>query len=210
MSKLLSQLTITYAEIQNLVPYARNARTHSEAQIAQIAASIQEWGWTIPVLVDEAGLIIAGHGRILAARFLGITDVPVMVAMGWSDAKKRAYMLADNKLALNAEWDLDKLAIELAQFAGSDFDISLIGFNEGELGALLHEPTDPDLEWQGMPEYDHEDKTAFKSLTVHFADQKAVDDFVAMVGQQITPKTRFLWFPQPVIETYADKKYKAA
>jgi ParB-like chromosome segregation protein Spo0J len=77
--------------VAKLVPNARNARTHSDGQIAQLAASIEEWGWTIPVLVDEAGLIIAGHGRILAAYRLGIEDVPVMVAAGWSDAKKRAY-----------------------------------------------------------------------------------------------------------------------
>jgi DNA modification methylase len=124
--------------VSKLVPNARNARTHSDEQIAQIAASIQEWGWTIPVLVDEVGLIIAGHGRILAAHLLGIKDVPVMVATGWSDAKKRAYMLADNKLTLNAEWDLDRLATELAELSGSDFDVSLIGFSVSELDELLY------------------------------------------------------------------------
>ena len=97
--------------VAKLVPNARNARTHSDEQVAQLAASIEEWGWTIPVLVDEAAGIIAGHGRVMAAHRLGIEDVPVMVAAGWSDAKKRAYMLADNKLTLNAEWDLERLAI---------------------------------------------------------------------------------------------------
>jgi ParB-like chromosome segregation protein Spo0J len=85
------------------VPNARNARTHSDEQVTQLAASIEEWGWTIPVLVDEAGGIIAGHGRVMAAHRLDLEDVPVMVAAGWSDAKKRAYMLADNQLTLNAE-----------------------------------------------------------------------------------------------------------
>src|SRR5437763_2619944 len=88
--------------VERLVPYARNARTHSDAQVAQIAASIREWGWTMPVLADEAGGVIAGHGRILAAQRLGLAEVPVMVARGWSEAQKRAYVLADNKLALNA------------------------------------------------------------------------------------------------------------
>jgi hypothetical protein len=120
-----------------LVPAARNARTHSKEQIMQLAASIEEWGWTIPVLIDEAGGIIAGHGRVLAAHRLSIEDVPVMVAAGWSDAKKRAYMLADNKLTLNAEWDLDRLAIEIAELRASDFDVSLIGFNESEIEDLL-------------------------------------------------------------------------
>lgn len=99
--------------IANLIPYARNARTHSDAQVAQIAASIREWGWTVPVLIDEVDGIIAGHGRVLAAQRLGLTDVPVMVAAGWSEAQRRAYVLADNKLALNAGWDEALLAVEL-------------------------------------------------------------------------------------------------
>lgn len=90
--------------LASLTPYARNARTHSAAQVDQIAASIREWGWTMPVLVDEAGGVIAGHGRILAAQKLGFTEVPVMVAAGWSEAQKRAYVIADNKLAMNAGW----------------------------------------------------------------------------------------------------------
>jgi len=91
--------------LASLVPYARNARTHSPAQVDQIAASIREWGWTMPVLADEAGGLIAGHGRVLAAQKLGLADVPVMVARGWTEAQKRAYVLADNKLALNAGWN---------------------------------------------------------------------------------------------------------
>jgi ParB-like chromosome segregation protein Spo0J len=128
--------------VAKLVPNARNARTHSDEQVAQLAASIEEWGWTIPVLVDEAGGIIAGHGRVMAAHRLGIEDVPVMVAACWSDAKKRAYMLADNKLTLNAEWDLDRLAIEIAELRASDFDISLIGFSESEIDDLLKADAD--------------------------------------------------------------------
>jgi DNA modification methylase len=123
--------------LAKLVPNSRNARTHSDEQVTQLAASIEEWGWTIPVLVDEAGGIIAGHGRVMAAHRLGLEDVPVMVAAGWSDSKKRAYMLADNKLTLNAEWDLDRLAIEIAELRASDFDISLIGFDESEIDELL-------------------------------------------------------------------------
>src|SRR5437764_1498098 len=84
--------------LDRLIPYARNARQHSDAQVGQIAASIREWGWTIPILADEDGGLIAGHGRVLAARKLGLAEVPVMVARGWSEAQKRAYILADNKL----------------------------------------------------------------------------------------------------------------
>jgi ParB-like chromosome segregation protein Spo0J len=119
-------------DITRLTPYARNSRTHSDEQIGQIAASIKEWGWTTPVLVDEDGSIIAGHGRTLAAQRLKMTEVPVMVAKGWSDAKKRAYVLADNKLALNAGWDNEMLALELAEIGELGFDLELIGFDPSE------------------------------------------------------------------------------
>jgi DNA modification methylase len=134
--------------LDRLTPYARNARTHSETQVAQIAASIQEWGWTVPVLVDEAGTIIAGHGRVLAAQRLGFADVPVMIARGWSEAKRRAYVLADNKLTLNGGWDEAMLRAELADLAGMGADLSLTGFSDEELAALAAEQgaglTDPD------------------------------------------------------------------
>src|SRR4051794_6987900 len=109
--------------VERLVPYARNARTHSDAQVAQIAASICEWGWTMPVLADDAGVLIAGHARVLAARNLGIRDIPVIVARGWTEAQKRAYVLADNKLALNAGWDLEQLKLELSDLQAMGADL---------------------------------------------------------------------------------------
>lgn len=124
-------------KIDKLIPYARNARTHSEAQVNQIAASIKEWGWTTPVLVDEQGGIIAGHGRTLAAQKLKMTEVPVMVAKGWSDAKKRAYIIADNKLAQNADWDNEMLALELGELGDLGFDLDLTGFAADEIAELL-------------------------------------------------------------------------
>jgi len=125
--------------VENLVPYARNSRTHDDAQVAQIAASIKEWGWTTPVLIDEAGMLIAGHGRILAAQRLGLTQVPAMTARGWSEAQKKAYVIADNKLALNAGWDNDLLKIELADLRHEDFDLRLTGFDGDELSRLMAE-----------------------------------------------------------------------
>jgi DNA modification methylase len=134
--------------IDRLVPYARNARTHSNVQIDQIAASIREWGWTNPILLAEDGTIIAGHGRVLAARKLRIQQIPVMVAAGWSEAQKRAYALADNKLALNAGWDDAMLALEFADITELGFDLGLIGFSEEEIAALNANSgaglTDPD------------------------------------------------------------------
>ena len=146
-SKLWPADKVERRPIEELVPYAHNARTHSDAQVDQIATSIREWGWTTPVLVTADGTIIAGHGRVLAARKLGLVDVPVMVAMGWSKAQIKAYVLADNKLALNAGWDEEVLALELAELAEIDFDVGLIGFSDAELLRLSASEvglTDPD------------------------------------------------------------------
>ena len=133
-------------KVEELIPYARNARTHTDEQVAQVAASMREWGWTNPVLVDETNTILAGHARVLAARKLGLAEVPVVIATGWSEAQKRAYVLADNQLALNAGWDIPMLQTELAELAGWDFDLSLLGFEN--LDALLASQneglTDPD------------------------------------------------------------------
>lgn len=123
--------------LDELIPYARNARTHSDAQVAELAAAIRQWGWTMPVLVDEHGVLIAGHGRVLAARRLELVEVPVMVARGWSEAQIRAYRLADNKLALNAGWDEELLAIEITDLRLAEFDLNLTGFSSGEMGRVL-------------------------------------------------------------------------
>ena len=136
--------------VSGLIPYARNARTHSEEQVAQIAASIREWGWTMPVLVDERDEIIAGHGRVLAAQRLGLNTIPVMVARGWTDAQKRAYVIADNKLTLNAGWDAALLTLELGDLKSAGFDLGLTGFLDGEVKELFARQaikaglTDPD------------------------------------------------------------------
>ena len=123
--------------VGKLIPYARNPRTHSDAQIAQIAASIAEFGFNNPILVDTNAGIIAGHGRLLAAQKLGLEEVPVIVLDHLSEAQKRAYIIADNQLALNAGWDDDLLRAELAALNNESFDISLIGFEDEELARLL-------------------------------------------------------------------------
>lgn len=134
--------------VAKLIPHARNARTHTEAQVDQIAASIHEWGWTTPVLVTEQGTIIAGHGRVRAARKLGLTEVPVMVAAGWTKAQIQAYAIADNKLALNAGWDEAILALEIGELQEAGFEIDLTGFDLAEIAALNSKDagglTDPD------------------------------------------------------------------
>jgi len=123
--------------IDRLVPYARNARTHSKEQIAQLRASIREFGFVSPCIIDKDYNIIAGHGRVLAAREEGIAEVPCVLAEHLTDAQKRAYILADNRLALNAGWDEEMLSVELADLQGADFDLSLLGFDDAELNKLL-------------------------------------------------------------------------
>ncbi|MBS8225951.1 site-specific DNA-methyltransferase [Vannielia litorea] len=129
--------SVALVAVGELVPYARNAKLHPEAQIGQIAASIEEWGFTIPVLIDESKMIIAGHGRVLAAQKLGLQDVPCIIAVGWSEAKKRAYVIADNKLTETGGWDSNMLALELSDLIAEDFDLDLTGFSKGEVDALL-------------------------------------------------------------------------
>lgn len=130
------RLAVEYRSAEALIPYARNARTHSEAQVAQIAASIREFGWTNPILVDGDNGIIAGHGRLLAARKLGMGEVPVIELAGLSEAQKRAYIIADNKMALNAGWDTELLGLELDELEALGFDLALTGFGEDEIAAL--------------------------------------------------------------------------
>lgn len=124
------------ANVADLIPYARNSRTHSDAQVAQIAASIREFGFTNPVLVDGANGVIAGHGRILAARKLGMDTVPVIELAHLSEAQKRAYVIADNKLALNAGWDDEMLRVEISELTDAGFDVSLLGFSDEELALM--------------------------------------------------------------------------
>lgn len=128
---------IEMRDVKSLVPYARNARTHSEAQIEEIARSIQEFGWTTPVLVDEEGGILAGHGRLLAARKLGMVEVPVISVGDLSEAKRRAYILADNQIALNSGWDKNMLGMELADLNLTGMDMSLTGFNVADLNNYM-------------------------------------------------------------------------
>jgi ParB-like chromosome segregation protein Spo0J len=125
--------------LDRLVPYARNARTHSDEQVAQIAASIVEFGFNSPILVASDAGIVAGHGRLLAARKLGLAEVPVVVLDHLSEIQRRAYLLADNKLSLNAGWDEHLLAQELAALERDGLDLAVVGFSDDEIEALLAE-----------------------------------------------------------------------
>lgn len=130
-------LKVVYRDVSELIPYARNARTHSDEQVARIAASIKEFGWTNPILIDGENGIIAGHGRILAARKLGLEKVPTIELSGLTEEQKRAYILADNRLALDAGWDEEMLKLEFAELEKEGFELSKTGFSDEEINEMM-------------------------------------------------------------------------
>lgn len=130
-------ITIKQRSVGDLIPYARNSRTHSDEQVAQIAASIKEFGWTNPILVDAEGVVIAGHGRLMAARKLGYIEVPTIELGDLTETQKKAYVIADNRLALNAGWDNEMLTIELNELLADNFALDILGFDTKELNSLL-------------------------------------------------------------------------
>lgn len=153
-------MKIVQRKIEDLIPYARNSRTHSDAQVAQIASSIKEFGWTNPILVDGENGLIAGHGRLLAARKLGLDEVPVIELSEMTESQKKAYIIADNQLAMNSGWDTSMLSLELAELDADGFDLDLIGFDPKELNKLL----EPDViegltDEDAVPEVPKEPKT---------------------------------------------------
>jgi ParB-like chromosome segregation protein Spo0J len=145
----MTKLKITYKPVADLIPYARNSRTHSDAQVAQIAASIREFGWTNPVLLDGDNGIIAGHGRVMAAQKLGETQVPTIELGHLNPNQKRAYIIADNKLALNAGWDEQMLALEIQDLKDVGYDLELLGFDLNEL-QLIDDDEEPQ-DTEGLP-----------------------------------------------------------
>jgi hypothetical protein len=154
----MTELKIEYKKIEDLIPYVNNTRTHNENQVMQIASSIKEFGWTNPILLDGENGIIAGHGRLMAAKKLNETEVPTIQLHGLSESQKKAYIIADNKLALNAGWDDELLKLELAGLKDAGYDLSLIGFNADELKAF--EPvTEGLVDEDQVPEVPEEPKT---------------------------------------------------
>ena len=166
------------AKVADLIPYARNSRTHSDAQVTKIAASIKEFGFLNPVIVDGQNGIIAGHGRVMAAKKLGLDEVPVIEASHLTEAQRRAYVIADNRLALDAGWDEEMLRVEFAELEELGFDLELTGFGLDEVQALDFD----EGEEVGMPELPDGDKEPFqqKTFTLHDEQAAIVDDAVTL------------------------------
>jgi len=175
-------LHVEQISVANLIPFAKNSRTHSDAQVAQIAGSIREFGFTNPILIDEQNGVIAGHGRLLAARKLGIDDVPCIRLEGLTDAQKRAYVIADNKIALNAGWDEKLLALELKELGDLGFDTDSTGFTSEEIAALsmddiASETEDSYTKKIETPKYEpNNEKPSLSELCNREKAQKLIDD----------------------------------
>lgn len=201
-------------EVGRILPYERNPMGHSQEQVDLLAESMRRFGVTTPVLVDEAGVLIYGHGRVLAAKKLGLMQLPVCIARGWTVEEKSAYRIADNQLNRLSDWDMPKLSIELRELHMAGGDLPMLGFNEAQLGALLmDEVKDPLAEWRDMPEFKQDDKRPFRSIFIHFRKQEDVDAFIKLItpkliGQEIGAKTKWVWYPEPEpIEPLHDKKF---
>lgn len=170
-------LAIKYKSTKDLIPYARNSRTHSEEQVIQIASSIKEFGFTNPVLIDEDGGIIAGHGRVMAAKKLNLANVPTITLTGLSEAQKKAYIIADNKLALNAGWDEELLRVEFDELKELNFDLTLTGFSLDEINQFNFDADEIDL-----PDLPDGDKEPFqqKTFTLHDEQAEIVDNAIML------------------------------
>jgi len=190
-------LAVEQWSISKLLRYPNNAREHSDSQVEQIAKSIKEFGFVNPVLVDADGVLIAGHGRLLSAQTLKMKEVPVIQLGHLTEAQAKALRLADNQLALNSSWNAELLSIELRDLKLANYDLQLLGFEQHTLdwftggGSMV----DANGEWVGMPEFTQEDKTAFRTVKIHFTCQEDVDAFARLLDQKITENTKFLWFP---------------
>lgn len=160
-------------DITTLIPYARNARTHSDAQVAQIAASIREFGFNNPILIDADNGIIAGHGRVLAAHKLGLDKAPCLRLGHLTETQKRAYIIADNRLAELSGWDTELLALEIEDLRLEDVNLDLIGFDAGALEAMFEDGFAGDVEESEMPELPEGDRAPFQQMTFTLHDEQA-------------------------------------
>lgn len=194
------KIQIIQRRVEDLIPYARNSRTHSDAQVAQIAASIKEFGWTNPILVDTDGSIIAGHGRLMAARKLGYEEVPTIELGHLTPAQKKAYVIADNQLALNAGWDTELLMLELQELQDCDFDLDLLGFDPKELDKLLEpEQVEGLTDEDAVPEVPEEPKTKLGDIyqlgnhRLMCGDSCSITDMEKLCGGQLVD----MWLTDP-------------
>jgi hypothetical protein len=193
--------------IGRLVGYPGNPRKNDSA-VDRMCEAIRAYGFRIPIVAKSTGVICDGHLRHKAALKLGLKTVPVALADELTENQIKAFRLLANQSSSWAEWDMPLLKLELESLKIANYPLELTGFEQVQLVSFLSGITDPNAEWTGMPEFDQKDKSAFRTLPVHFKDQDAVDKFAKLIKAKITKDTRYLWFPEIEIETYADKRYR--
>jgi len=184
--------TVEWWPAERVIPYARNPRTATDTAVGKVAASIKEFGFRVPIIVDSEGVIIAGHTRLAAAKRLGLERVPVLVAADLSPAQVKAYRIADNRTAQETGWERALLELELEDLRGLDFDLSLTGLDPLEFAEHGAE-TDPYAEWEAMPEFEQDDLQSVWHVTVHFKSDTDAEAFFKLIGQE---KRSYTWWPE--------------
>jgi len=184
--------TVEWWPAERVIPYARNPRTATDTAVGKVAASIKEFGFRVPIIVDSEGVIIAGHTRLAAAKRLGLERVPVLVAADLSPAQVKAYRIADNRTAQETGWERALLELELEDLRGLDFDLSLTGLDPLEFAEHGAE-TDPYAEWEAMPEFEQGDKGSVFNVTVHFKSDTDAEALFKLIGQE---KRSYTWWPE--------------
>ena len=207
-----NQLQVEYMDINELKPLIGNPREHTDRNINDITKSIKRFGWTNPIIVRKAdNMIVAGHGRVEAAKNQGLEQVPVVyVDMSENDAK--LYNITDNRTAETSEWDHAQLNTLIEELNGlPDIDIEDTGFYTHELEMMMNGEDEPEIDynemWQGMPEFVQDDLTPYKSILVHFADEKHVNAFAQLIGQTLTEKTKYVWHPKAEKANFTEEAY---
>lgn len=204
-------MSVKLRRVDQLLPYARNARVHSPAEVERLAESMRRNGVTMPALMDEGGTLIAGHRRLLAAELLGLQVYPTAVALGWTPEQVDAYRIADNQLGLDGSWDDGILAADLERLRDAGQDLDWIGFTPHELDDRLGEfpeGRDPAGLWKGMPEYEQGDETGIK-VVVHLRSVEDKAAFERLIGQAIPANVKAVWWPAEEKARLRDHAYAA-
>lgn len=205
-------MKITKMKINKLKPDNENARTHADKNIEAIKKSLDNFGQQKPIVIDKNNMVVAGNGTLEAAKYLGWEEIDV-VSTSLTGNELRAFAIADNRTGELSDWDLDKLSSILEELtADKTIDEFITGFDPVDMDRFgsEFEPTDVDEEWKNMPEFDQQDKTAYRSITVHFHNEEAIKDFEEKLDLSLPKKARYLWLPEIIIEKFSDKAYESS
>lgn len=204
-------MKIEFIDISQIKPYEKNPRKIPEEAIQMVANSIKKFGWQQPIVVDKQFIIVVGHTRFEASKLLNLKEVPIQIA-DLDEEKAKAYRIADNKLNSKTYWDYSYLTEELKELMNTKTDLESLGFDKSELDSLLdyHEMDskfNADEHWQDMPSFEHDDIAPFKSLIVHFPTEENLREFLHKINQEITDKTKYIYYPKQIKNVNKDKAY---